>query len=77
MLRCLIRVDAGIVMGGGHLVRCTALADALKQCGWMVQFATRAEALAIMPDIPAHYPGSVTDCAGDSGDAVRIAAQLG
>lgn len=44
-----IRADAGPAMGGGHVQRCLALADALREHGWSCAFATRAGAAETVP----------------------------
>lgn len=46
-----IRCDASAEMGGGHAVRCLALADALVQAGWRATFAGRRETVETVPAI--------------------------
>src|ERR1700678_4381750 len=36
-----IRADASVALGGGHVRRCLALADALSEAGWRSTFASR------------------------------------
>lgn len=43
------RADASPAMGGGHIVRTLALADALAERGWECTFATRPQSLATVP----------------------------
>lgn len=42
------RCDASPEIGGGHVVRCRALAEALRAAGWRIVFATRPQTLAAM-----------------------------
>ena len=45
--RVVIRVDASVEMGMGHLIRCLSLADALKDDGTEVHFLVRSHAAAL------------------------------
>lgn len=47
----MIRADASPQVGGGHISRCLALADRLTDSGWTCLLATRADTLAVWPDI--------------------------
>ncbi|MBF0355124.1 MAG: UDP-2,4-diacetamido-2,4,6-trideoxy-beta-L-altropyranose hydrolase [Alphaproteobacteria bacterium] len=42
---CVIRADASAQLGGGHILRCLVLADALTSYGWKCSFATRETSL--------------------------------
>ncbi|MDP6953162.1 MAG: UDP-2,4-diacetamido-2,4,6-trideoxy-beta-L-altropyranose hydrolase, partial [Alphaproteobacteria bacterium] len=43
-----IRADAGVGIGGGHVVRCLALAEALMTDGWIVGFACSRESTEVI-----------------------------
>lgn len=43
MLNAVIRTDASLHIGSGHVMRCLVLADALKQVGYEVTFLTRPQ----------------------------------
>lgn len=47
------RADASPVIGGGHIVRCLALADALAAAGWRCTFAVGPETLKTIPALAA------------------------
>ncbi len=42
------RVDASVAIGGGHVVRCAALADVFCEAGWRCAFAVRPETMEMM-----------------------------
>ena len=51
MADAVFRCDAGASMGGGHAVRCLALADALRDAGWTATFASTRETIDTVPAI--------------------------
>jgi UDP-2,4-diacetamido-2,4,6-trideoxy-beta-L-altropyranose hydrolase len=51
--RAVFRCDASPAIGGGHVSRCLAFADALDAAGWRVAFASTTETLCMMPGIAA------------------------
>lgn len=50
-----LRCEASPAIGGGHAMRCLALADALATRGWTPCFVTRDESAATVPGL-ARYP---------------------
>jgi UDP-2,4-diacetamido-2,4,6-trideoxy-beta-L-altropyranose hydrolase len=53
MPSALFRCDASPEVGGGHVTRCLALAEALAETGWRVSFAVGPGTAAMMPAIAA------------------------
>jgi UDP-2,4-diacetamido-2,4,6-trideoxy-beta-L-altropyranose hydrolase len=49
MRRAVFRVDASPAIGGGHVVRCLALADALGEAGWACMFLVGAGTRETVP----------------------------
>ena len=67
--RILFRCDADAAIGGGHVMRCLALADALKARGAVPVFAVNGEAMATVPALArAGYPVRLAERPGDLGD---------
>lgn len=65
----IFRADAAPAIGGGHVVRCLALADALAARGWRCAFASIPETVATIPALGAsgHRMTSLRD-ASDPGE---------
>ncbi|MBM3560894.1 MAG: UDP-2,4-diacetamido-2,4,6-trideoxy-beta-L-altropyranose hydrolase, partial [Alphaproteobacteria bacterium] len=59
------RADAGVTLGGGHVMRCLALATEMRRWGWVVHFATGPETAAVVPAL------------GRAGIAVRVVGTAG
>ena len=72
MTEIVFRCDASAVLGGGHLVRCQALADTFVERGCRVRFGVSDSTLAALPQLSARYPGSVGGFAADAGDIGRM-----
>ena len=53
--RVVFRASASGVIGGGHVIRCLALADVLKADGWMCTFASAPESTLAAPAL-GDYP---------------------
>lgn len=73
MRRALIRVDAGLALGAGHLVRCLALGQGLEGEGWRVTLAGAAAGFTLLP-LPAWPRIDLTGiAAADEPDCLREA----
>ena len=71
----LLRCDASGRIGGGHVVRSMALAQALSEAGWECVFATRA---ASLETVPALARAKVLLLRGtDADESAEIAAAMG
>jgi len=57
--RALVRTDASVSIGTGHLMRCMTLADHLAMRGWSVQFASRALPAPLLADIRSRGHGLI------------------
>lgn len=63
------RADGGAWIGGGHIVRCGALADALRRDGWRCGFAARADTLSYFTALPDAFT-KIVPLGGDGPDAL-------
>ena len=68
--RVLFRADASPVIGGGHLARCVALAQAFEFAGWVPYFAFRTGSLETLPGLLTR--GSTTLELDETDDIVQI-----
>lgn len=68
-----LRADASVQLGGGHVMRCIALAAALRAAGWRTRLACRAETLRTVPAAAAETPLLLAD---DMAEAEAIARAL-
>lgn len=71
-MQAVIRCDAGSIIGGGHLVRCSALGTALKQCGVDVAFAVSNETVAAVPQLVVDFPDVLKGMTATEADAERM-----
>lgn len=62
-MKIVVRADASLTMGSGHIMRCLTLADRLKQQGHAITFICRA------------HDGHLADLIGQKGFAVQLLAK--
>jgi UDP-2,4-diacetamido-2,4,6-trideoxy-beta-L-altropyranose hydrolase len=74
MPHALFRCDASPTIGGGHLSRCIAIAEALAAAGWRVGFAVGPGTVAMMPAATAAdlSPVELSGDAEDEPSALRV-----
>ncbi|WP_144223205.1 hypothetical protein [Mesorhizobium amorphae] len=74
-MQAVIRCDAGSVIGGGHLVRCGALAAALRQSGYEVAFAVSNETMTTFPQLFADFPDALEGMTATESDVEGMASR--
>lgn len=72
--RAVFRVDAGLGIGAGHLIRCLALAQALESQGWRIHLAGAPEGFAMLP-LPS-WPRIALQGLGGQAEASALAEAL-
>ncbi|PJI41897.1 UDP-2,4-diacetamido-2,4,6-trideoxy-beta-L-altropyranose hydrolase [Ferrovibrio sp.] len=74
--QAVFRCDASPAIGGGHVMRCLALANALAEAGWQSTFATCASSTGVLPAISqsGHEIRVVNVAASQAAQADEIAA---
>lgn len=67
-----LRCDASRTIGGGHVVRCMALAGALAHAGWNVGFAVSDETPATVRELADSFGEPTLGFRSDGGDVARL-----
>jgi UDP-2,4-diacetamido-2,4,6-trideoxy-beta-L-altropyranose hydrolase len=81
-MNIVFRLDAAVAIGAGHLMRCLALADALRQGGASSVFILRCDIEALHAEVLARghqcrlLPGSATDWNTDAGQTAQCLRDL-
>lgn len=70
--RAVFRTDASATIGGGHVARCLALADALASKDWSCRFAVNQQTMAAMPALAASRHDCIRLTGGGLDDAAEI-----
>ena len=70
--RVFIRSDATGFIGGGHIVRCIALAQELKARGWQVDFLTSAITLKLFPQLDSLGFGVEITAVKNESDEIKL-----
>jgi UDP-2,4-diacetamido-2,4,6-trideoxy-beta-L-altropyranose hydrolase len=72
--QAVFRADASAAIGGGHVMRCLALADHLAEIGWSCGFAVRPETLAAVSALAAsrHDILPLSRRESDEADEIRL-----
>lgn len=69
------RCDASQTIGGGHVVRCMALAGALREAGWTVRFAVSDETPRTVRELDVAFPASLTGMDAGGSDVARLRSE--
>lgn len=73
---CLFRFDASTAIGGGHAVRCLALAQAMAQEGWDCRFAYREGTAETVPTLAAIGQPAIRLTGPESAEPAALSAAL-
>jgi len=68
------RADAGVTIGWGHVMRCAALAYALRDSGWRCVWATQSDNAAMTARLAAHFDDFM-DLGPDQGELRQMQAR--
>ena len=71
------RADAAPAMGGGHVQRCLALAEALAEAGWCTAFAFRAGTRETVPALAASPHRLLALEGAEDDEAALVASKIG
>ena len=70
--RIVFRCDASPEIGGGHVVRCLALAHAFRAAGAEVTFAVSDETPRTVPELAAQFPETARGFTGETAELERL-----
>jgi UDP-2,4-diacetamido-2,4,6-trideoxy-beta-L-altropyranose hydrolase len=72
LVEIVFRCDSSTTIGGGHLVRCLALAEAFVERRCTVRFFASNETFSANPTLLTRFPGSLGGLAADGSDSYRL-----